>query len=81
MPFLRLWDEQNGCLADVVRGDFKDLSIRPNQIIAVALPYRILPDEMNNRILKVVKKELLHLVACVHYLQRVKIIKEFIKAI
>jgi len=41
--FVRLfWNDQAGCLYDVVRGDERDGSIRPNQIIAVSLPFMML---------------------------------------
>jgi glycogen debranching enzyme len=46
-------------MADVVRGEMKDFSVRPNQIFACSLPYCI-PDEGKiNRILQVVESELL----------------------
>ena len=53
------WSEKNGCMADVVRGDYKDFSVRPNQIFATSLPYRPIPDEICHSILTVVEKELL----------------------
>ncbi|MGH9903607.1 MAG: amylo-alpha-1,6-glucosidase, partial [Pyrinomonadaceae bacterium] len=36
------WNESAGCLYDVVDGDFRDASVRPNQIIAASLPYAML---------------------------------------
>lgn len=38
------WNEDEQCLYDVV-GDEKDPTIRPNQVIAVALPFPIISDE------------------------------------
>jgi len=58
--FIRaFWDESAGHLADYVDGDFKDLSVRPNQVIAVALKYGPLATEMKKSILDVVENELL----------------------
>lgn len=48
------WNEAENCLFDVVDGDAKDASVRPNQIFAVGLPNAILTDEEKAR--KVVEK-------------------------
>ena len=53
------WNEEGGLLYDLVNDDEKDDSIRPNQIFAVSLPYRILEPEMEKSVLKVVSEELL----------------------
>ncbi len=53
------WSEKQGYLADVVRGDFKDFTVRPNQVFAASLPYRPIPDEICHSILVVIEKELL----------------------
>ncbi len=53
------WDEEKGYMADVVRGEMKDFSVRPNQVFACSLPYCI-PDEGKiHRLLQVVESELL----------------------
>lgn len=39
------WNDGCSCLYDVVRGEEKDSSIRPNQIFAVSLPHSMLPDD------------------------------------
>ena len=36
------WNDETSCLFDVVDGDRKDASIRPNQVFAAALPYPVL---------------------------------------
>ena len=36
------WNQGSGCLYDVVDGESRDASIRPNQIFAVSLPYSML---------------------------------------
>ncbi|MEK6476863.1 amylo-alpha-1,6-glucosidase [Catalinimonas sp. 4WD22] len=53
------WDEKKGYLADVVGGKEKDWSVRPNQVLALSLPYSALTDEMKSSILKKVEIELL----------------------
>ncbi|MBN2698087.1 MAG: glycogen debranching enzyme family protein [Bacteroidales bacterium] len=53
------WDEGRGYLADYVCNDFKDFSVRPNQIIPVALDFSPLTSEMKKSILDVVESELL----------------------
>ncbi len=53
------WDEEGGYLYDLVTDTEKDDSIRPNQIFAVSLPYRLLEPEMEKSVLKVVSDELL----------------------
>jgi predicted glycogen debranching enzyme len=53
------WDEEQGYLADYVDGEFKDYSVRPNQIIAAAMDYSPLSLEMKKSIVDVVEGELL----------------------
>jgi predicted glycogen debranching enzyme len=53
------WSDKHGYLADVVRGDYRDFSARPNQVFATSLPYRAIPDEICHRVLMFIEKELL----------------------
>jgi glycogen debranching enzyme len=53
------WNEAAGCLYDVVDGDGRDGSIRPNQIFAVSLSHRLVPQDKAARILQVVREHLL----------------------
>ncbi|MFO8000035.1 MAG: amylo-alpha-1,6-glucosidase [Marinilabilia sp.] len=53
------WNEEDNCLYDFVDGDYKDSSIRPNQIFAAALPFSPLSIEERKAVVDVVKKELL----------------------
>jgi predicted glycogen debranching enzyme len=53
------WNEQEECLFDVVCGDVKDASIRPNQIFAVSLPNTMLSIGRAQKIVKKVEDELL----------------------
>jgi predicted glycogen debranching enzyme len=54
----KFWNEKEGYLYDFVDGDYTDDSIRPNQILAVSLPYSPLDLEKRKMIIDVVKKEL-----------------------
>jgi predicted glycogen debranching enzyme len=53
------WNEAAGCLYDVIAPSGPDGSIRPNQILAVSLPYSMLDAEKSRRVLEVVEWELL----------------------
>jgi predicted glycogen debranching enzyme len=53
------WNEQAGCLYDVVDGDQRDASIRPNQVFAVSLANSMLSQERAASVLRVVERELL----------------------
>jgi predicted glycogen debranching enzyme len=58
------WREDAGCLCDVIgsaaRAEVaRDLSIRPNQILAVSLHYTMLTKEQAERLVEVVRDELL----------------------
>ncbi len=52
------WYEEGGYLYDVVGEDFKDSSLRPNQIFAVSLPFTMLDPEKEKSVVRVVKDEL-----------------------
>jgi predicted glycogen debranching enzyme len=56
---VRFWNEQEGCLYDVVDGGARDASVRPNQIFAVSLKHRMLDESDARRVLDVVERELL----------------------
>jgi predicted glycogen debranching enzyme len=53
------WDEKKAYLADVVRGDYKDMSVRPNQLFAASLPYSPLTDDKKYKVLQKIEQELL----------------------
>ena len=53
------WNAQASCLFDVVDGDRKEASIRPNQIFALSLPYPLLPKHKARAVLAVVEAKLL----------------------
>ncbi len=53
------WDEDKGYLADYVHQNYKDWSVRPNQVMAVSLPYSPLEEYMMISIMEIVDQELL----------------------
>jgi len=53
------WNEQTGCLYDVINGEGPDASIRPNQVFAISLTNSMVSQERAESILRVVESELL----------------------
>jgi predicted glycogen debranching enzyme len=53
------WDNNHGYLADCINEEFKDWTIRPNQVIATSLYYTPLKEEQRKSVLSVLKRELL----------------------
>lgn len=53
------WSDEKSYLADYVNGTQKDWSVRPNMIIAAALDYSPLTEEMKKAVIDVVTSELL----------------------
>lgn len=53
------WNEDAGCLYDVIDGDRVDGAIRPNQILAVSLPYSMLSQAKAVRVVETVERHLL----------------------
>ena len=53
------WNEDAGCLYDVVNGDMRDGAIRPNQVLAISLRNSMVSKEKAESILRVVERELL----------------------
>jgi len=53
------WNEQTGCLYDVINGEIRDASIRPNQVIAISLTNTMVTQEGAVSILSVIERELL----------------------
>jgi predicted glycogen debranching enzyme len=53
------WNDEAGCLYDVVNGDNRDGAIRPNQIFAVSLPHTMLEDSRARKVVGTVERELL----------------------
>jgi predicted glycogen debranching enzyme len=55
----QFWNEDDECLFDVINGDHKDASIRPNQIFAVSLNHSMLNAERARKVVDKVDAELL----------------------
>ncbi len=55
----RFWNESGGYLYDVVNGETRDASIRPNQIFAVSLPFTMLDRERSQQVVATVEQHLL----------------------
>lgn len=53
------WNETQGCLYDVVDGETRDASVRPNQVLALSLPESLISARRARRILQVVESRLL----------------------
>jgi len=53
------WNSGQSCLYDLINENGKDPSIRPNQIFAVSLPYKLLDREKGKAMLATVEKNLL----------------------
>lgn len=53
------WNKEKNYLADCVNGEFKDWSIRPNQIIAASLKYSPISDDIKNAVVETVRRNLL----------------------
>ncbi|MEO5569749.1 MAG: amylo-alpha-1,6-glucosidase [Bacteroidia bacterium] len=52
------WNEEKQCLYDFVKDNYKDASIRPNQLFAISLSHQLIDGEKAKSILKVVTEKL-----------------------
>ncbi len=52
------WNDELGCLYDVLDGDSKDASIRPNQLLALSLPFPLLDGQRAASLFAVVDEHL-----------------------
>lgn len=55
----RFWNEAGGCLYDVVDGEARDGTVRPNQILAVSLHHTMLDPHRAREVVAAVERELL----------------------
>lgn len=53
------WNRGRGWLNDVVRDDGADDRLRPNQIVAVSLPFQLLPTSQSRAVVEAVERHLL----------------------
>jgi predicted glycogen debranching enzyme len=54
----KFWNPQKECLFDVVNGEQRDPSLRPNQIMAVALDFSMLDKAMEEKVVETVWRKL-----------------------
>jgi predicted glycogen debranching enzyme len=54
----KFWNEQTGCLYDVLGSTANDASIRPNQLFSISLPFPLLELEQAESVVTVVRKTL-----------------------
>jgi len=55
----RFWNKSAGCCYDVIDDHGQDPSVRPNQLLAISLPFAVLDDERHAAVLEKVQGELL----------------------
>jgi len=55
----KFWNEKNNCLYDVIREEYKDESIRPNQLFTLYLPFKLLGQRRAKKILITIEEKLL----------------------
>ncbi len=53
------WNKERGYLADYVNGDYKDWSVRPNQVFACSLQYTALDKEKRKSVLNIINRQLM----------------------
>ena len=53
------WSDKYKYLADYIDDNHKDWTLRPNQVIAVSLPFSPVPDDKKKEILEIVRRDLL----------------------
>ncbi len=53
------WNKSTNCLYDVIRDEFKEGTIRPNQVIALYLPFNLIGNRRSKMILATLERKLL----------------------
>ncbi len=54
----KFWNGQQGCLFDVVNGESRDSSLRPNQVLAVSLDFSMLDEAKQSSVVSIVHDRL-----------------------
>jgi predicted glycogen debranching enzyme len=52
------WNEEANYLYDVIEGQYRDASLRPNQLFAISLPYMLVSDKQAAVIIKIIGEKL-----------------------
>jgi predicted glycogen debranching enzyme len=55
----KFWNPKEKCLYDYIEGDFRSEDIRPNQLYAIGLPFKVLEESKALQVIQVVRKHLL----------------------
>lgn len=55
----QFWYEDGGYLYDVIRGDTRDSSLRPNQLLAIGLAHPLVDGERARKVVDIVERQLL----------------------
>jgi predicted glycogen debranching enzyme len=58
----QFWNSEKGYLYDVINGNEKDDSLRPNQLLAISLPFALIDREKSRSIVKIITAKLYTLV-------------------
>jgi len=53
------WNERLGCLFDYINGDYQDEAVRPNQLLALSLPFPLLAETEALQVIRIVRERLL----------------------
>jgi predicted glycogen debranching enzyme len=53
------WSSKYKYLADYINNDYTDWSLRPNQVIALSVPFTPVPDDMKKEVLEIIRHDLL----------------------
>ncbi|GAA4415556.1 amylo-alpha-1,6-glucosidase [Nibrella viscosa] len=54
----QFWNPEKSCLYDYIDGDYRNDNIRPNQLLAISLPFPLLTMDKARKVLQVVEKTL-----------------------
>jgi len=55
----QFWNEKGNYLFDYINNDYKDPSVRPNQLFALSLPFPLITKVKGKKIMNLIEKELL----------------------
>lgn len=54
----QFWNGDDNYLYDVIEGNYKDNSLRPNQLFAISLPYPVIDGKQGKAVLKIIEEKL-----------------------
>ena len=68
----QFWNEEKGCLKDLISGTKADTQIRCNQIWAVSMPFGMMDEEQERQVVRTVYEKLYTLTDCGHWKKRTR---------